>query len=57
MLIIRQVQGKKQRDNAAQDAEMLAKRKAAEKAEGSDKENAGNTGDILGEQEDPDVIF
>lgn len=36
---------------------MLAKRKAAEKAESSDKENAEGSGDILGEQEDPDVIF
>jgi hypothetical protein len=36
---------------------MLAKRAAAEKAESSDKENAGGSGDILGEQDDPDVIF
>ena len=38
---------------------MKLKREAAEKAEegrGSDKENEGNA-DILGEQEDPDVIF
>ena len=39
---------------------MLAKRKAAEKAENgesSDKENVGGSGDVLGEGEDPDVIF
>ena len=39
---------------------MLAKRKAAEKvekAESSDKENAASSGDILGEGDDPDVIF
>ena len=36
---------------------MLAKRQAAEKAESSDKENAGGSGDILGEGDDPDVIF
>jgi len=59
---LKKVQGKKQRDTAAQDAEMLAKRKAAEKAaekaeESSDKENAGGSGDVLGEQDDPDVIF
>ena len=36
---------------------MLAKRKAAEKAESSDKENVGGSTDVLGEQEDPDVIF
>jgi hypothetical protein len=38
---------------------MLAKRKKAEKAAegGSDKENAEGGGDMLGEGEDPDVIF
>jgi len=38
---------------------MLAKRKAAEEKgdeKGSDKENAGSA-DILGEQDDADVIF
>ncbi|PSS10820.1 hypothetical protein M430DRAFT_69266 [Amorphotheca resinae ATCC 22711] len=56
---LKKVQNKKQRDNAQQDAEMLAKREAAaeqEKQE-SDKENAESTPDILGEQEDEDVIF
>ena len=57
LLIVPQVQNKKQRDTAAQDAEMLAKRAAAEKAESSDKENAEGSGDALGEQQDPDVIF
>ncbi|KAI6711752.1 vacuolar ATP synthase subunit D [Diplocarpon mali] len=54
------VQGKKQRDTAAQDAEMLAKReRLAKEAVGgkdSDKGNSGNP-DILGESEDADVIF
>jgi hypothetical protein len=39
---------------------VLAKRKAAEKEESSkesDKENVETTPDILGEQEDADVIF
>jgi hypothetical protein len=39
---------------------MVEKRAAAEKAEQaglSDKENAGGGGDILGEGDDPDVIF
>ncbi|OWP02211.1 vacuolar ATP synthase subunit d [Marssonina coronariae] len=51
------VQGKKQRDTAAQDAEMLAKReRLAKEAVGgkdSDKGNSGNP-DILGESEDAD---
>lgn len=53
-----QVQNKKQRDTAAQDAEMRAKKEAAAKAD-SDKENEGAAAnpDILGEQEDQDVIF
>ena len=58
LLTFKQVQGKKQRDTAAQDAEMLAKRKAAEKAdESNDKENVRGSVDVLGEQDDPDVIF
>jgi len=37
---------------------MLAKRKAAEKAdESNDKENVIGSVDVLGEQDDPDVIF
>jgi len=58
---LKKVQGKKQRDTAIQDAEMRAKREAAAAKEAgvkqpdSDKENEG--GDILGEQEDADVIF
>ncbi|KAE9371671.1 ATP synthase subunit D [Stipitochalara longipes BDJ] len=58
---LKKVQNKKQRDTAAQDAEMRAKREAKAKAD-SDKENeeAGEEAgqpDILGEQEDQDVIF
>jgi len=52
---LKKVQNKKQRDTAAQDAELRAKRDAAQKKE-DDKENEGST-DVLGEQEDADVIF
>ena len=52
------VQGKKQRDTAKQDAELLAKKHAAEKAgQTSDKENTTGTSDLLGNEEDNDVIF
>lgn len=57
---LKKVQNKKQRDTAAQDAEMKAKKEAAaekDKANGSDKENSSHTGDILGDEEDADVIF
>ena len=48
---------KKQRDQAAQDAE-LKKKRAKEKAKGgSDKENEAEAPDVLGENEDEDVIF
>ncbi|KAG9237335.1 vacuolar ATP synthase-like protein subunit D [Amylocarpus encephaloides] len=55
---LKKVQGKKQRDTAKQDAEMKARREKAEKAGKAedDKENSGG-GDILGEQDDTDVIF
>lgn len=53
---LKKVQNKKQRDTAAQDAEMQAKRLAERKQE-SDKENTEENPDILGEQEDADVIF
>jgi V-type H+-transporting ATPase subunit D len=54
-----QVQNKKQRDVAAQDAEMAARKAAKEKAAAgsSDKENTTETTDLLGEGEDEDVIF
>jgi len=52
---LKKVQNKKQRDTAAQDAELRAKRDAAKKKE-DDKENEEST-DILGDQEDADVIF
>lgn len=58
---LKKVQGKKQRDTAAQDEEMRIRREAKEaaaagKGKDSDKENEGG-GDILGESEDADVIF
>jgi V-type H+-transporting ATPase subunit D len=53
------VQNKKQRDTAAQDKEMAAKKAAKEKAEGnSDKENTeAEPKNLLGDEEDEDVIF
>jgi len=58
---LKKVQNKKQRDTAAQDAEMkLKKEAAAAKAESdkeNEKENEGGNADILGDQEDADVIF
>jgi len=53
---LKKVQNKKQRDTAAQDAEMQAKNTAAAKSE-SDKENTSSSTDILGDEEDADVIF
>lgn len=50
---LKKVANKKQRDTAAQDAEMKAKKEA-----GGVKENsADGPGDILGAQDDDDVIF
>jgi len=58
---LKKVQNKKQRDTAAQDAEMKLKKEAAAAKADSDKENGkeneGDNADILGEQEDADVIF
>jgi len=53
---LKKVQNKKQRDTAAQDAEIRKKNEATSKSE-SDKENASGHPDILGDQEDADVIF
>ncbi|KAF2239962.1 hypothetical protein EV356DRAFT_5995 [Viridothelium virens] len=50
---LKKVSGKKERDAAAADAE-----RAKESRRGSDKENEGQrTNDVLGEQNDEDVIF
>lgn len=58
---LKKVQNKKQRDTAAQDKEMAEKKaakEAKEKAEGSsDKENTQEVKNVLGEDEDEDVIF
>ncbi|PQE03696.1 vacuolar ATP synthase subunit D protein [Rutstroemia sp. NJR-2017a BBW] len=58
---LKKVQNKKQRDTAAQDVEMKARKekKAAEeeKAGTSDKENSSAPPDLLGDEEDADVIF
>lgn len=50
---LKKVKGNKQRDNDAKEKE------ASDKRRGSDKENANDPGatDILGENEDQDVIF
>jgi V-type H+-transporting ATPase subunit D len=61
---LKKVSGKKQRDNAAADAEILAARKKAEAEEAASgvvaeepKAAEPETADILGEQDDNDVIF
>jgi V-type H+-transporting ATPase subunit D len=54
---LKKVSNKKQRDSAAQDAEMLAKRQAEDNKENEPAEVvADQTADVLG-QEDEDVIF
>ena len=51
---LKKVSGKKERDAAAADAERASNNKRRE----SDKENDGQrTNDVLGEQNDEDVIF
>lgn len=54
-----QVAGKKQRDNAALDAELKEKREAQEKRDKEEGEAAEASGpaDILAAEEDEDVIF
>ncbi|TAQ85455.1 hypothetical protein B7494_g6234 [Chlorociboria aeruginascens] len=54
---LKKVQNKKQRDTAKQDAEMKLKKDKADRVDISDKENNSGNPDILGEQEDADVIF
>ncbi|PQE13762.1 vacuolar ATP synthase subunit D protein [Rutstroemia sp. NJR-2017a BVV2] len=58
---LKKVQNKKQRDTAAQDAEMKARKEKAaaekEKSGTSDKENTSAPPDLLGDEEDADVIF
>ncbi|EXJ55880.1 V-type proton ATPase subunit D [Cladophialophora yegresii CBS 114405] len=52
---LKKVSGKKQRDQAAADAEMKRKREAEK--ERPDQENGAEAQDVLGEHEDEDVIF
>jgi len=52
---LKKVANKKQRDTAAQDAEMQTLKAKADKNSGAD--NSGATVDILGEGDDEDVIF
>ncbi|KAH8425355.1 H(+)-transporting V1 sector ATPase subunit D [Aspergillus melleus] len=59
---LKKVSGKKQRDNAAADAEIMAAREreaAKQLTEGRPKkeEETPDAPDVLGEQEDADVIF
>jgi len=55
---LKKVANKKQRDTAAQDAEMQAKRdKTDSDKENSDQPESSGNADILGDQEDADVIF
>ena len=52
---LKKVSGKKERDAAAQEAERQKKKKLAEDNENGDSDHA--TQDVLGEQDDEDVIF
>ncbi|GAB1214509.1 H(+)-transporting V1 sector ATPase subunit D [Aspergillus terreus] len=56
---LKKVSGKKQRDNAAADAEILAarEREVAEQQSALKLEETPDAPDVLGEQEDADVIF
>lgn len=56
---LKKVSGKKQRDNAAADAEILAARQKAaeEEAQNGKPAEEPESTDVLGEQEDNDVIF
>jgi len=55
---LKKVANKKQRDTAAQDAEMQAKRDKTDSGkENSDQPESSSNADILGDQEDADVIF
>ena len=53
---LKKVANKKQRDVAAADAELKAKKKADEKAERQGNDNDGPA-DLLADNEDDDVIF
>lgn len=48
---------KKQRDQAAADAEMKKKMDAAKDKPETEQENGAEAQDVLGEREDEDVIF
>ncbi|TFA97513.1 hypothetical protein CCMA1212_010764 [Trichoderma ghanense] len=54
---LKKVANKKQRDTAAADAEMKAKREAAEKNDTGAKEQDSGPADILAGEDDDDVIF
>ena len=53
---LKKVANKKQRDVAAADAEMKAKKQAEEKSEQQGNDNNGPA-DLLADNEDDDVIF
>ena len=57
LMLLFQVSNKKQRDQAAQDAELKKKRAKEIARGGSDKENDVDAPDVLGENEDEDIIF
>lgn len=54
---LKKVSNKKQRDNAAADAEIAAKRAKESQRERAVEKEAPEAPDVLGEQEDTDVIF
>lgn len=53
---MKKVSNKKQRDQAAADAEILAQREKQKQKEAG-QENGADPVDVLGEHEDDDVIF
>lgn len=54
---LKKVANKKQRDNAALDAEMAAKREAQAGHEQPGRDENSGPADVLGAEEDDDVIF
>ncbi|WEW60970.1 H(+)-transporting V1 sector ATPase subunit D [Emydomyces testavorans] len=54
---LKKVSNKKQRDTAALDAEIKASREKAEKSAGIESLDTDGPADILGQEEDEDVIF
>ncbi|KAH7068995.1 ATP synthase subunit D-domain-containing protein [Paraphoma chrysanthemicola] len=54
---LKKVSGKKQRDAAVEEAARLEKKKAADSAEAADAADAAESKDMLGDEDNEDVIF